>query len=244
MKHRNNGAKLIRYSGNKTTHKRMVKLVFLVLPFIFAITGCGMLGIKKDTGIYLPPSTEVQEKLDQLRPGLSVVYFHGFYRNISQMPRGKSAIEKGIPGKPIPVLNHEFGEDMVFDSGRSKGVGMHMDGFILFDKTGDYIFQANTNDGFRLLISGIKIIDDPHYHSDRLSEIGIVRVEEPEWDLLPKRMSRKVKVKVSETGWYPLRILYFQRKGTATIQLFWIQPGDKKKVFVPAEVYAHIAARQ
>jgi hypothetical protein len=209
-----------KYSSKGNIIRQIFKLIFIMLPVIFTLTGCAMLGIQKDTGVYLPPSHEVQGKENQLQPGLSVVYFHGFYRNIHQMPRGKSAIEKGIPGKPIPILDHKFGEDMVFDSGRSKGVGMHMDGFILFDKPGDYVFQANTNDGFRLLISGLRILNDPTVHSDRMSEKGIVRVSEP--------------------GWYPLRILYFQRKGTATIQLFWQKPGDKKKVIVPPEVYAHM----
>jgi hypothetical protein len=210
----------LRYSKKDNMKNPDFKLAVLVLALLFMFSGCAMLGIKKDKGILLPESTKIRDGEDQLQPGLSVIYFHGFYRNISQMPRGKRAIEKGIPGKPIPVLDHKFGEDIVFDSGRAKGVGMHLDGFILFDKAGDYVFQANTNDGFRLLISGIKIIDDPMYHSDR--------------------MSGEVKVKVSEPGWYPLRILYFQRKGTATIQLFWKKPGDKTMVIVPAEAYAHI----
>jgi len=208
------------YTIKRSLTKRILQLTFLILPVIFTLAGCAMPGIKKDTGIPLPVSQEVHGKEDQLQPGLSVIYFHGFYRNIFQMPKGKNAAKKGIPGKPIPVLDHKFGEDMVFDSGRAKGVGMHMDGFILFKMAGDYIFQAHTNDGFRLLISGKKIIDDPLYHSDR--------------------MSGEVKVKVSEPGWYPLRILYFQRKGTATIQLFWKKPGDKKMDIVPAEAYAHI----
>lgn len=215
-----NRISFISYSGKNNMKDPGFKLVVLVLAAILMLSGCAMLGIKKDTGIPLPASQEVHGKENQLQPGLSVVYFHGFYRNISQIPRGKRAIEKGIPGKPIVVLDHKFGEDLVFDSGRTKGVGMHLDGFILFEKSGDYVFQANTNDGFRLLISGIKIIDDPMYHSDR--------------------MSGEVKVNVSEPGWYPLRILYFQRKGTATIQLFWKKPGDKTMIIVPAEAYAHI----
>lgn len=219
MKLKKKESKFDGYTIKCNLNKRLLRYVFIVLPVIFTLTGCAMLGIQKDTGIDLPTPQKVQGKENQLQPGLSVVYFHGFYRNIHQMPRGKSAIEKGIPGKPIPILDHKFGEDMVFDSGRSKGVGMHMDGFILFEKTGDYVFQANTNDGFRLLISDKKIIDDPLYHSDR--------------------MSRKVKVRVSEPGWYPIRILYFQRKGTATIQLFWKKPGDKTMDIVPAEAYAH-----
>jgi len=215
-----NSVSFIRYSRKDNMKNPDFKLVILALALLFMLSGCAMLGIKKDKGIPLPASQEVHGKENQLQPGLSVVYFHGFYRNLAQMPKGKRAVEQGFPGKPIPYLDHKFGEDVVFDSGRAKGVGMHIDGFILFDKAGDYVFQANTNDGFRLLISDLKIIDDPMYHSDR--------------------MSGEFKVNVSEPGWYPLRILYFQRKGTATIQLFWKKPGDKTMIIVPAEAYAHI----
>lgn len=215
-----NRISFLRNSGKNNMKNPGFKLVVLVLAAILMLSGCAMLGIKKDKGILLPESTKIRDGEDQLQPGLSVIYFHGFYRNLAQMPRGKRAVEQGFPGKPIPYLDHKFGEDVVFDSGRAKGVGMHIDGFILFDKAGDYVFQANTNDGFRLLISDLKIIDDPMYHSDR--------------------MSGKVKVRVSEPGWYPVRILYFQRKGTATIQLFWKKPGGIKIDIVPAEAYAHI----
>ena len=211
----------VRNSGKNNVKKSYLKFVVLFLAAIFVLSGCSVLGIRKDKSILLKESTMLREQEHQLQPGLSVIYFHGFYRNLSQMPRGKRAIKKGFPGRPIPVLDHKFGENPVFDSGRAKGVGMHIDGFIFFDQPGDYIFQSNTNDGFRLLISDLKIIDDPMYHSDR--------------------MSGEIKVRVSKPGWYPLRILYFQRKGTATIQLFWKRPGDKEMGIVPAEAYAHIA---
>jgi hypothetical protein len=208
------------YSGNNTI-KRNFLFVFVILTVIFTFTGCAMLGTQKDTGIDLPTSQKVQGKENQLQPGLSVLYFHQFYRHIDEMPKGRMIKARGIPGKPILILDHHFGEDReVYKSGRAKGVGMHMDGFIQFEKTGDYVFQANTNDGFRLFISELRIINDPAVHSDRMSEKGMIRVAEP--------------------GWYPIRILYFQRKATATIQLFWKKPGDKTMDIVPAEAYAHI----
>ncbi len=200
---------------------RITRLIFLALPVVFALTGCAMMGSGKDTGNYLAPSHEVKKYEDQLQPGLSVLYFHAFYRHIDEMPRGRIAIARGIPGKPIPYLDHHFAEEvMVFESGRAKGVGMHLEGYILLEKPGEYVFQANSNDGFRMLISDRRIINDPTVHSDRLSEKGMVKISEP--------------------GWYPIHILYFQRKGTATIQLFWKKPGDKQKSIVPAEVYAHL----
>jgi hypothetical protein len=199
----------------------IIRATCLMATAIFTLTGCARLETKTESTLHVlePPKVRVQE--NQLQPGVSVLYFHAFYRHLDEMPRGRMAAARGIPGRPIPDLNHKFvEEEMVFQSGKSRGVGMHMDGFILFEKPGEYVFQANTNDGFRLLINDLRIINDPNVHSDRLSEKGIVKVSEP--------------------GWYPFRILYFQRKGTATIQLFWKKPGDKKMVIVPPEAYAHI----
>jgi hypothetical protein len=202
-------------------NKWIIWATFWMATTIFTFTGCAMLEPKTEPAIHTPEPPKVRVQENQLQPGLSVLYFHAFYRHLDEMPRGRMAIARGIPGQPIPVLNHKFyEEEIVFQSGKFHGVGMHMDGFILFEKPGEYVFQANTNDGFRLLINDLRIINDPTVHSDRLSEKGIVRISEP--------------------GWYPLRILYFQRKGTATIQLFWKKPGDKKMDIVPPEVYAHM----
>jgi hypothetical protein len=202
-------------------NKWIIRAIFLMATAIFTFTGCTMLEPKNEPAIHAPEPPKVRVQENQLQPGLSVLYFHAFYRHIDEMPKGRMAIARGIPGQPIPVLNHKFAkEEIVFQSGKFHGVGMHLDGFILFEKPGEYVFQANSNDGFRLFINDLRIINDPNVHSDRLSEKGIV--------------------KISEAGWYPLRILYFQRKGTAAIQLFWEKPGDKKMVIVPPEAYAHI----
>ena len=209
------------YQRIKSPLRSIGWLVFLGLVLMQTFIGCAALNmitgkpVVKKLG---PPVADIDEQL--LEPGLSVIYFHGFYRNLAQMPRGKNAIEKGIPGKPILYLDHQFGEDIVFDSGRSKGVGMQMDGFIRFETPGKYIFQARTNDGFRFAIDGRTIIEDPSVHSDRMSQRTIVEVTKP--------------------GWYPVQVLYFQRKGTATIQLFWQAPENDQQVPVPAQAYAHL----
>lgn len=206
----------------KQTKLSVLKTAIFICLLTGLFFGCSTLNIitgKSDIYELGSPPADLQE--EKLEPGLSVLYFYGFYRNLAQMPRGEKRVLKvGIPGKPIPYLNHQFGEGEVFDSGRAKGVGMQMDGFIRFEKPGDYVFQARTNDGFRLFIDEHRIINDPAVHSDRLSETAIVKVSEP--------------------GWYPMRVRYFQRKGTAALQLFWQEPGKSQQVPVPAEAYAHL----
>ena len=155
-----------------------------------------------------------------LKAGLAVLYFDKiFVRHLDALPQGERAQERGRPGPPIPYLNHQFGRSEIFDSGTNRGLGMEISGYIRLDRPGTYGFQANSNDGFRLYIDGHLLIDDPNWHSDRLS---------PEAQL-----------PVTAPGWYSLRARYFQRKGTATIQLYWRPPGEDAFSIVPAKVLAH-----
>jgi len=138
-----------------------------------------------------------------IKPGLAVLYFEDFYRHINQMPTGETALKEGKPGKPILYLNHRFGAGPVFGSGQSRGVGVQMTGFIRFPSAGRYLFKAKSNDGIRIFINKKMIIDDPNVH------------------LGGDRFSGETSVEIDKPGWYPVLIQYFQRKGTATLQLFW-----------------------
>ena len=157
----------------------------------------------------------------KLTPGLSVVYFLKFFeRHLDLLPEEGSSRYGSFQGEPILELNHQFGKDKVFDSGSNRGVGMRMSGLLYFKETGVYDFQALSNDGISMFIANVLTLNDPEQHSDRLSNIAHVSVD--------------------KSGWYPVMIGYFQRKGTATIKLFWKTPGSSSLVPVPAEVYAHL----
>jgi hypothetical protein len=158
-----------------------------------------------------------------LQSGLQVLYFDGMYRKVSQVPDGDSAmLEKGRPGPPILSINHQFVEEEVFDSGRSRGVGVQMKGYILLGQLGKYQFQALSNDGVELRIDGSRILIDPDVHADRLSEVGTVAVQ--------------------ETGWHPIMVKYFQRKGSAALTLFWKPPGKDEFEVIPESAYGHLQA--
>ena len=139
--------------------------------------------------------------------------------SLNSLPKTDELIKSGASGPPISNLDNQFGNNEIFQSGAHREMGLEMSGYIKLDKAGTYLFQANTNDGFRLFIDNKLLIDDPDYHSDRLSPESAFNVREP--------------------AWYPLKIRYFQRKGTATLQLFWKPPGENKFSIVPAEVLAH-----
>ena len=96
---------------------------------------------------------------------------------------------------------------------------MRMQGFINFSEPGTYGLQFLSNDGVELFIGEELTISDPKQHSDQLSEKAIVSI--------------------SKAGWYPVRIDYFQRKGTAALKFFWATPGITQMQPLPASVYAH-----
>jgi len=200
--------------------------VFLV--FLAILTTCNLFGCSKppEKQIQLPPPLRIQVSAPapvsaaDLSPGLAVIYLDKFYRKIEQMPNLSTAISKGRPGKPILQLNHQFGKDgLVFDSGEKTGVGMVMTGYLHLAKPGKYSFQALANDGIEFVLDQKLLFEDPTVHKDRLSPIGIADV--------------------ASGGWYPLTLRYFQRKGTATLKLYWQPPGATEFSILPEEIYAH-----
>lgn len=202
--------------GSRT---RVVTLL-MVGVIALAAAGCGQLAIQAG-------DTEVHESdglpaniVGTLQPGLATVYFFEKFRSIDDMPKSERGIDKfGQQGSPIFKLDHRFGDGEVFDSGRSQKVGILMRGFMQLDKPGTYLFQARSNDGFEMAIDGQTVVSDPTVHRDRLSDPG--------------------SFKVIRGGYFPVEIRYFQRKGTATLELYWQPPDAAAYSIVPAEVYVH-----
>ena len=193
----------------------------LWISVIMLLAGVGQAVASESAEISgLVPERELSDD-KALKPGLSAIYIYKFFRYIDQMPvlDPKTTTEK--TGKPILFLNHSFGEeDMVFDSGVSRGIGIQMNGFLKFSEAGKYEMMALSNDGIRVEICRKPILVDPNVHSDRLSP--------------------KVVLDIPKPGWYPVMIQYFQRKGTAAIAMHWKLPGKSDFSIIPAEAYAHV----
>ena len=168
----------------------------------------------RDAGMAAGMETSLPE------PGLAVLYIDGFFRNIDQMPAGTDAFRRGRRGAPVLLLDQKGGrQDPVFASGRSRGVGMILTGLLRLDTPGTYRWQALANDGIRMTAGGRLLFEDPGVHGDRLTPVGQLQVARP--------------------GWYPVTILYFQRKGTSALRLFWQPPGAPAFSLVPASVFWH-----
>jgi len=154
-------------------------------------------------------------------PGLSVRYYFSLFRDIEELISWQK-YEKGKPGAALSALNYRSGEGNVLTSNIDDGVGAHIKGMIYLEDPGLYAFATQSNDGVRVSLGGKMIIDDPDVHADRYSD--------------------PVEVEIKSAGWYPIEVLYFERKVTSTLQLFWLLPDEEEgsMAVVPAEYFAHM----
>lgn len=156
-----------------------------------------------------------QPAAETLKPGLAVEYLNIFIRHVDEI----EIAGKGKRGEPIEALDWPNSDQEVLTSSYTEGVAARITGFLRFPQAGTYVMTMNSNDGIRLIVGEQVIADDPDVHKDRYSEYAHVKVETP--------------------GWYPLYLLYFQRKGTNTLELYWQKPGEEVFDYVPAEAFAH-----
>jgi hypothetical protein len=201
-------------------------LALLVAGFI--LTGCVTTQTESErrkipfTFTDLVPLTP-QPDVASIQGGLSVWYFPDFnFEHVGEMPKSDPPYGWGFAGKkPILIIDRIFEpQEKVFDSGQHRGVALQMDGMLKFPTPGEYGIMALSNDGLRVYIGGKRVINDPDWHGDRFS--------------------RKNKLKFTESGWYPFKLKYFQRRGTAALKLFWKKPGDEDFSIIPAEAYGHL----
>ncbi len=186
----------------------------ILLCVILFVTSCAL----RHQASQLRPLPEEQART--LQPGLQPRYFAKFMaRDVRELPDDTGSQLKTWLGEPITVIDHQFGDGEVFGSGLSRGVGVRMRGAIRLPARGTYTFQAVSNDGIEMFLGDLLVLSDPLQHSDQLSKEG--------------------SVEIPAEGWYPVRIDYFQRKGTATLQLFWTTPRGTRTT-IPAEAYGHL----
>lgn len=160
-----------------------------------------------------------QPATDALKPGLAVQYYGAKFNSIRQFVEWMD-YDKGKPGKPIPMLNYQVGQGNVLTSTATDLIGADITGFINFERSGNYTVMVHSNDGVRLTIGDKLVHEDPEVHADRFSD--------------------EITLEISEPGWYPVRVLYFEKKNTSTLELYWDPPGPEEIDLVPAKAFAHI----
>ncbi len=147
-------------------------------------------------------AAEPQPAPASLKPGLAVQYTYAIMNHVDEM-KGR----KFEPGAPVLHLDWVMGYGRVLTSKEHEGVGAILTGFIQFEKAGVYGVNVTSNDGVRLQIGGQLIHEDPGVHFDTTSD--------------------RIDLKIDRAGWYPITITYFQKRGTATLVVRWIGPGEK-----------------
>jgi len=160
-----------------------------------------------------------QPAANALKPGLAVQYYGAKFNSIRQFVEWMD-YEKGKPGIPIPMLNYQVGNGNVLTSTATDLIGADITGFINFERSGNYTVMVHSNDGVRLTIGDKLVHEDPEVHADRFSD--------------------EITLEISEPGWYPVRVLYFEKKNTSTLELYWDPPGPEEIDLVPAKAFAHI----
>lgn len=192
-------------------------ILMFLLPF--AVGGCqGSLHRQADVD-KLP--LVVLKHGNDWKPGLAVIYISKFVRHTSELPKGEDLLLEGQLGPPILEFNHSFDRGEVFASGQAQGIGMEANGFVNLAQTGTYRFKALSNDGIRVWIADRLVVNDPEFHKKG------------------DQYSATRSITASDAGWANIRLRYFQRKGTATLKLYWQPPGSKAFSVIPATVFAH-----
>jgi hypothetical protein len=160
---------------------------------------------------------EPQPAAGQLQPGLAVGYVYGRFNHLNEFVNTK----KFEAGRPLPHLNWRSGDGAVLTTAARDLVGALITGFIRFEKAGTYGFDVTSNDGVRVEIGGKLLYEDPSVHSDDTSD--------------------RIDVKIEQPGWYPIKILYYEKKGTASLVLRWNGGEAKGKLEpVPGAALAHL----
>lgn len=169
----------------------------------------------------LAPLAE-QPNAAALQPGLAVTYYYNIFNFVGEIPEFARSGD-GEAGDPIRALDYNVGSGKVLTSRHNDGVGAQIRGLVNFSEAGTYHLAVRSNDGVELSIGGRTIVSDPTVHTDRFSELIPVEIVEP--------------------GWYPLDLLYFEKRNTSTLELYWSRPGEDEGLeFVPAEAFAHLPA--
>ena len=166
------------------------------------------------------PIKPVQPQPDaaSLADGLAVTYYFETFNSIDDLRDGMRRL-KPHPGKPLPTLNYKVGEGPVLSSESSNFVGARITGLLQLEAVGTYEFEVTSNDGVWVSFGGEMIYEDPNVHSDWTSD--------------------PIPVSIDASGWYPIEVLYFEKKGTSTLILRWKPPGASGFEVIPTERLKH-----
>lgn len=156
------------------------------------------------------------------KPGLAVKYAWAGEppSKIQSIDSARQMIGSAKRGKPLSGLDfRDTNEgDPVLTFNKSMNVAADITGYIRFDAPGVYELETWSNDGIDARVGGQQV----GYFSSRQ----------------PCEANQRVEVEVPQAGWYDLKMVYFQKYGTACLMMKWGKKGSKLK-WVPNNVFGH-----
>jgi len=191
--------------------QRMTMIGAMTAAVLFAVP----LAVSAETFSNLQQATP-QPAADATAPGLAVNYVFLMAHHVDDI----EAAGPGEPGTPLPQINYQNGDGNVLTSDQADGVGALIRGFIDFPAAGRWLMTAQSNDGVRVRLAGAVVIEDPEVHSDQYAPNAEINIAQP--------------------GRYEIAVTYFERKNTATLQLYWQPPGKNDFEIVPATAFSHL----
>lgn len=134
-----------------------------------------------------------------LKSGLAVKYAYPL--DVKTLSQAERYLKKGKPGKPLSGLDYRDTAqgDKTLTSTQAEHVAAAITGYVKFDSPGTYTIDFLTNDGLDAYVGGQQV----GYFDGRQS----------------CQETRAVQVEVPQAGWYPVKITYFQRVGTACLHM-------------------------
>ncbi|WP_369935213.1 PA14 domain-containing protein [Ruegeria sp. A3M17] len=144
------------------------------------------------------------------KAGLNVKYVGtGTQRKIRNLTHAKQLLPKAQPGQPLSGLDYRDtneGEDVLtFD--HHYNVAAEITGYMRFDSPGVYELETWSNDGIDAWVGG--------------QQIGKVN------SIQGCEANQRTEVEVPKAGWYPLKIIYFQKLGTSCLMMKSGKKGDR-----------------
>ena len=123
-----------------------------------------------------------------------------------------------LAGTPVLTRN----EAVNFNWGTSSpGTGVSVDNFsvrwsgtVTAATTGTYRFRTNSDDGVRLWVNGVQVINNWSDHAATLNTSG--------------------NISMTAGQRYTIRLEYYEKGGSAVMQLRWLRPGTSSYVAIPA----------
>lgn len=193
-----------------------MRKLFLVLALSFlsaCATGQGDANLNA-----APQAANPQPDAASLKDGLATDYYATAFDHVNDLESWITYRDPNV-GTPIVGLEHRAGKGDVLTSGSSDLVGVVIKGYLRMPEAGSYQLQVTTNDGVRIHLGGARIHDDP--------KVG------------PERTLESAPFQISEPGWYPLSIWYFEKRGSAVLEVLWKTPQSGGFTSIPAEDLKH-----